>query len=132
MVRMILAASAAGLAMAGSLSAQDRQSVSTPMLWSFVSPAGAFYQLEREDARQSLRAGRITVWVVADHSRDRTVPYRKSRQQVTFDCDGAFRVAAFTSYMPNGTVRDDWQRTAAMSTIEQGTFAASLEEVLCG
>ena len=101
------------------------------MLWSYVSSSDSFYRLEREDARQTLQAGRITVWVIADHSRDRTVPYRRSRQQMAFDCNGAFRTTAFTSYMPDGQVHDEWQRPGTMKQIEPGTLAASLEPVLC-
>lgn len=127
-MRILLAA--ASLAFATIAAAQGRP-VGSPMLWSYVSSNNSFYQLEREDARETLQAGRITVWVVADHSRDRTVRYRRSRQQLAFDCNGAFRITAFTSYMPDGRVNDDWQRSGIMKQIEPNTLAASLEPVLC-
>ena len=127
-MRILLAA--ASLAFATVAIAQGAP-VGSPMLWSYVSSSHSFYQLEREDARQTLQAGRITVWVVADHSRDRTVRYRRTRQQMAFDCNGAFRITAFTSYMPDGRVHDDWQRAGTMKRIEPNTLAASLEPVLC-
>lgn len=101
------------------------------LLWSFVSGSGSFYQIESIDAGQNVPTGSITVWVMGEHSRDRSVAFRRSLQRVTVDCSGSFQVTAFTSYMPDDSVRDAWDRFGDTRPVQSDPLAQSLEKVLC-
>ena len=71
------------------------------------------------------------MWVLGDHSKDRSVAYRRSLRRMTFDCGGAYQVTAFISYMPDGRERDRWDRFGETERIVPGSFAQSLEKALC-
>ena len=128
---MLFTIAAAGLAALSTVPDVDEPSEGVEMLWSFVSSEGAYYQIERKDAEQKIPSGSATVWVQADHSKDRSVAYRRSLRRVTFDCAGSYQVTAFVSYMPDGSVRDRWDRFGKTEPVGRGSFAESLERALC-
>jgi hypothetical protein len=101
------------------------------LLWSFVDASGSHYLVERRELSAAIPSGSVTVWVRGEHSRDRAVPYRTSLRRITLDCAGSYQVTAFSSRMPDGSLRDDWDRFGASRKIETGTMPESLESVLC-
>jgi hypothetical protein len=101
------------------------------LLWSFVDASGSHYLIERRELSAAIPSGSITVWVRGEHSRDRTVAYRTSLRRITLDCAGSYQVTAFSSRMPDGRLRDDWDRFGNSRAVEAGTMLRSLEGVLC-
>jgi hypothetical protein len=124
------------LALGSSAWAQDasraeHEAAGATMLWSYLDPTGAYYQIDRKEGAQDARLRIVTVWVAADHSKDRSVAYRRSVRRMTFDCAGSYQVSAFRSYMPDGSVRDDWDRLGQPNAVKPGTLAGSLEATVC-
>jgi hypothetical protein len=101
------------------------------MLWTFVSSAGAYYKIQQINAAQGPPSGSITVWVQGDHSRDASVPYRRSFQRVTLDCAGSYQITAFRSYTQQGRLREEWDHFGVTQTVRAGSFVASLQAALC-
>jgi hypothetical protein len=101
------------------------------LLWSFIDASGSHYVVERRELSAAIPSGSVTVWVRGEHSQDRTLPYRISVRRITFDCAGSYQVTAFSSRMPNGSLRDDWDRFGTARAVEAGTMPQSLEGVLC-
>jgi hypothetical protein len=54
-----------------------------------------------------------TVWVVADHSSDKKIVHRETKQLFRFDCaNRGYRSLKTVQYWADGTVRDQWTGSA--------------------
>jgi hypothetical protein len=108
-----------------------------PSTWTGTDDTGSAFFALREEARL-FRDGSRTIWMHGDHAGDRTVPYRTSLTLYRFDCSDNSLLLAYTTYMANGRVRDDWSRgpgisadTPSWEPIRPGAILRDLADYAC-
>ena len=104
--------------------------------WIFYSEStnGMISLYDRDSLKRT--GSQVLVWVMRDHSKDKSVTYRTSKVRFKIDCvNETTTTLAAIFYKPNNDVEksitwQDYQQTA--DPIAPGTVAVSLMDAVCG
>lgn len=76
-------------------------------------------------------SGAFTAWIEGDHSKDASVPYRRSITKVFFDCKGNYRTTATTHYDASGAVSYSWDGYGQSTSLRPYTIYHEFAERIC-
>ena len=104
LIVMAFPSAAGGWQTGGESPGEDTSSVPvTDNIPIIESPDGAFYSGNIPSLRANEKG--YEIWVIADHSKDKSVSYRESRQLLKFDCQNrGAALASWVHYLPSGRI----------------------------
>lgn len=131
---MVRTAALGLLLLAAPVAAQNEPWSNDPIVeetvWTGRTASQSFYWATADGLQRGL-GGEVTVWVHGLHVSDETVPYRTSLWLYHFNCRGYYQINAWTTYMADLSLRDNWDGLGRLVAVRPNTVDADLEQFVC-
>lgn len=114
------------------LAAAPDASSARETLWEWTEASGSTFTVYTDDVKRQDDYGQVfSAWVHGDHSRAKSVAYRRSLFYIRLNCSGSYEITAWTTYAADGRVMSEWDGAGKLTQTRPGSAYDELTRRAC-